>query len=129
MVLLKATQHFQGRHRSCLLEPSGERWPQRSRVGRVPTSGLQYLSPSSLGLPGPQGEAQEPQACGGPDPCLPAALSATQHCLLAWCLERGVLPQQLELVTAWGGGKGGALGSDPCGPRPLRQPQAGSLRG
>lgn len=59
---------------------------------------------------------------------LPAALSATQHCLLAWCLERGVLPQQLELVRAWGGG-GVRSAPTPCGPRPLQQPQAGSLRG
>lgn len=118
MILLKAMQHFQGRHRSHLLEPSGEGWPQRSQVGRVPTSGPQYPSLSS----------REPQARGGPHPHLPAALSATQHCLLAQCLERGVLPQQLELVRAWGGGMGGALGSDPYGPRPPQQPHAGSFR-
>lgn len=129
MVLLKGTQHFQGRHSSRLLGPSGERWPQRSWLGHVPTSGLQYPSPSSLGLPGPQGEAWELQAYGGPHPHLPAALSATQHCLLARCLERGALPQQLELVRAWGRGMGGALGSDPCGPRPPRQPHAGAFRG
>lgn len=96
MVLPKAIQHFQGRHRSHLLEPSGERWPHRSQVGHVPTSRPQYPSLSS----------REPQAHGGPHPHLPAALSATQHCLLAQCLERGVLPQQLELVRtgagAWG---------------------------
>ena len=100
MVLLKGTQHFQGRHSSRLLGPSGERWPQRSWLGHVPTSGLQYPSPSSLGLPGPQGEAWELQAYGGPHPHLPAALSATQPCLLARCLERGALPQQLELVVS-----------------------------
>ena len=103
MVLPKAMQHFQGRHRSHLLEPSGERWPQRSQVGRVPTSGPQYPSLSSW----------EPQARGDPHPHLPAAPSATQHCLLAQCLERGVLPQQLELVRAWGGGVGGRAGLRP----------------
>lgn len=106
MVLPKAMQHFQGRHRSHLLEPSGERWPQRSQVGHVPTSRPQYPSLSS----------QEPQAHGGPHPHLPAALSATQHCLLAQCLERGVLPQQLELVRAGAGAWGARWAPTPVDP-------------
>lgn len=41
------------------------------------------------------------------NPYLSTALSDTQHCLLTQSLERGIMPQQLELVRASRMGHGG----------------------
>ncbi|XP_054947188.1 uncharacterized protein [Physeter macrocephalus] len=102
VVLLKTTQHFQGRHGSHLLESSGERRPQRYLVGLLPSSGLLYPSPSCRGCQAREEShrCHRPLVALAPPPRPSTVLSDTQRYLLAQCLERGVLPQRLELVAS-----------------------------
>lgn len=61
-----------------------------------------------------------PQTLGALTSRLSLALGDTQHCLLVQYLEKGILPQQLELVSAQGGvWEQRVLGSDLCAPRPV----------